>query len=100
MSYARVHRSDLVRLAGQPTGQQCFSLTSNQHQPPVTCQPAVFFSHNKSAPATPAALVSSEQRVGFHNKLETRRGFAASIVVWLFGSFLVSFGFVQSEIET
>jgi hypothetical protein len=23
-----------------------------QHQSPATCQPAVFFSHNKSAPAT------------------------------------------------
>jgi len=32
--------------------QQCFSLTTNQHQPPIINQPAVFFSHNKSAPAT------------------------------------------------
>jgi hypothetical protein len=35
-----------------PTSQQCFSLTPVQHQPPVTSQPAVFFSHNKSASAT------------------------------------------------
>jgi hypothetical protein len=33
------------------TSQQYFSLTTNQHQPPSTCQPAVFFSHNKSTPA-------------------------------------------------
>ena len=32
--------------------QQCFFLTTNQHQPPIINQPAVFFSHNKSAPAT------------------------------------------------
>jgi hypothetical protein len=43
----------LVRLADcQPASQQCFSLTSNQHQPPATCQPTVFFSHNKLATAT------------------------------------------------
>jgi hypothetical protein len=36
-----------------PASQQCFSLTPVQHQPPATSQPAVFFSHNKSAsPAT------------------------------------------------
>jgi hypothetical protein len=35
-----------------PASQQCFSLTLIQHQPAVTSQPAVFFSHNKSAPAT------------------------------------------------
>jgi hypothetical protein len=35
-----------------PASQQCFSLTPVQHQPPVTSQPAVFFSHNKSASAT------------------------------------------------
>jgi hypothetical protein len=35
-----------------PASQQCFSLTSFQRQPPTTSQPAVFFSHNKSAPAT------------------------------------------------
>jgi hypothetical protein len=40
---------DLVRLAGC---RQCFSLTSFQYQPPATSQTAVFFSHNKSAPAT------------------------------------------------
>jgi hypothetical protein len=34
------------------SSQQCFSLTPIQHQPPDTSQPAVFFSHNKSAPAT------------------------------------------------
>jgi hypothetical protein len=32
--------------------QQCFSLISFQHQPQATSQPAVFLSHNKSAPAT------------------------------------------------
>jgi hypothetical protein len=31
--------------------QQCFSLTPIQHQPAATSQPAVFFSHNKLAPA-------------------------------------------------
>jgi hypothetical protein len=35
-----------------PASQQCFSLTSFQHQPLATSQPVVFFSHNKSAPAT------------------------------------------------
>jgi hypothetical protein len=35
-----------------PASQQCFSLTPVQHQPPATSQPAVFFSHNKSASAT------------------------------------------------
>jgi hypothetical protein len=34
-----------------PASQQCFSLTPIQHQPTATSQPAVFFSHNKSAPA-------------------------------------------------
>jgi len=33
------------------TSQQYFSLTPNQHQPPVS-QSVVFFSHNKSTPAT------------------------------------------------
>jgi len=33
------------------TSQQYFSLTPNQYQPTATSQPAVFFSHNKSAPA-------------------------------------------------
>ena len=33
------------------TSQQCFSLTPNQHQSTATSQPAVLFSHNKSAPA-------------------------------------------------
>jgi hypothetical protein len=32
--------------------QQYFSLTPIQHQSAVTSQPIVFFSHNKSAPAT------------------------------------------------
>ena len=32
--------------------QQCFSFTPNQHQPAATSQPAVLFSHNKSASAT------------------------------------------------
>jgi len=32
--------------------QQCFFLTPNQHQPPANSQSALFFSHNKSAPAT------------------------------------------------
>ena len=32
--------------------QPCFSLTSNQHQPPGTSQSSVFFFHNKSALAT------------------------------------------------
>ena len=32
--------------------QQCFSLIPNQHQPAATSQPAVLFSHNKSAPVT------------------------------------------------
>jgi len=32
--------------------KQCFSFTSNQYQPSSTSQPAVFFSHNKSASAT------------------------------------------------
>jgi len=41
-----------IRLACQPTSQQYFSLTQNQHQPPATSHPAVFFSQNKSAPAT------------------------------------------------
>jgi hypothetical protein len=37
---------------GFSVSQQCFSLTLFQHQPPVASQPAVFFSHNKSAPTT------------------------------------------------
>jgi len=36
---------------GQPTSQQC-SLTLNQHQPPVTSQPAVLFSNDISVPTT------------------------------------------------
>jgi hypothetical protein len=32
--------------------KQCFSLTSIQHQLLVISQPIIFFSHNKSAPAT------------------------------------------------
>ena len=34
------------------TSQQYFSLTPNQHQQTIINQSAVFFSHNKSAPAT------------------------------------------------
>jgi len=34
------------------TSQQYFSLTPKQHQPPVTIQLTVFFSYNKSVPAT------------------------------------------------
>jgi hypothetical protein len=36
----------------QVASQQCFSLTPIQHQPPVTSQPTVFFSHNESVSAT------------------------------------------------
>ena len=43
-----------VLLAASPANQHCFSLTSNQQ---ATSQPAVFFSHNKSAPATRALSI-------------------------------------------
>ena len=39
------------RLACQSTSQQYYSFILNQHQPPITSQSAVLFSHNKSAPA-------------------------------------------------
>jgi len=41
----------LCSLGLSATSQQYCSLIINQHQPPVTNQSAVLFSHNKSAPA-------------------------------------------------
>jgi len=51
-SYSGKYKFHFVRLVYQLTSQQCSSLTPNQHQSPVTSQPAVLFFHNKSAPAT------------------------------------------------
>ena len=54
-------KEDAARIGASPlptptlfasSSQQCFSLTSNQHQSSATNQPVVFFSHNKSAPIT------------------------------------------------
>jgi hypothetical protein len=54
----------LPRSAGSLFGwsQERFSLVSIQHQSPAICQPTVFFSHNKSAPAAshPPAIVDTD----------------------------------------
>jgi len=42
---------DKKSAGGQPTSPQC-SLTPNQHQPPITNQPAVLFSNDISVPTT------------------------------------------------
>jgi hypothetical protein len=53
-----IHKSSYIFTACSagwlPTSQQCFSLTSNQHQPLATCQPAVFFltTNQHQPPAT------------------------------------------------
>jgi hypothetical protein len=68
----------LVQLAGcQPAvlfshiiSAQYFSLTTNQHQPPATSQPAVFFSHNKSAPATTHQPAERGQMFNFGPRLD------------------------------
>jgi hypothetical protein len=48
-----------IRLACQPTSQQYCFLILNQHQPPVTNQSAVLFSHNKSSPAISYSQVNT-----------------------------------------
>ena len=42
----------MLLLCSVAISQPCFSLTSNQHQPPGTSQSSVLFPHNKSALAT------------------------------------------------
>jgi len=60
--FVKIMRHYSVLLTCQPTSQLCFSLTSNQHQPPTTSQSAVFFSHNKSAPATRHGTANNARR--------------------------------------
>jgi hypothetical protein len=54
----------LALLGWLAASQQCFSLTPVQHQPLSTSQPAVFFSHNKSASATSHQPAERGQELG------------------------------------
>jgi hypothetical protein len=71
------------------TSQQCFSLTANQHQPPSTCQPAVFFlSQQINTSHQPA-----EQADGLLAKYST---FLATFSLMMFNSpfceFMITYG--------